>query len=324
MATAVVGGALVRQGNHFIVSVTPAQLGELLQTGITGEVVWPDVDVDQLYLVGVARPSIVPEAVEWDIVGPSLTLDGNRRIVQMSRAMAASIAAGFRLGAVPLSRRTVPIRYLPPVVAVPRGDVFPHDSLAVLVNQDSIYSYTKSLEDFYTRYVFTDSIDRARDWLVEKFEQFGYTDVAIQPFWHSSWAGTGYGYNVKVVKPGVVEPDQVVLIGAHYDSYTGYQPWICAPGADDDGSGVALMMEIARLLADQPLRKTVIFMAFSAEEQWMYGSGYAAEQFYAEGTDLEVMYNYDMVGYTDDEVPELFLYSVPYDVYRDVTAAAAV
>jgi hypothetical protein len=322
-ASDIVGRALARQGNTYVVVVDQAKLRALGEAGIPGQVVMSEVDLEQLYLVGLSHKSMIQGTLDWDMLGPNLVLDGSRLIVQMSRAKAASVAAQYRVAALPLCRENIPIRYSPPVVSTPLADSLPGDTLAHLVSQDSIYVYNKRLEDFRTRYVFTDSIDRARDWLVSRFEGFGYTEVTIQPFWHTSWAGTGYGYNVMVVKPGYAEPDKVVLIGAHYDSYVTSQAWISAPGADDDGSGVALMMEVARILADQPLRKTVIFMAFSAEEQWMYGSGFAADEFFAAGTKLEVMFNYDMVGYTADSYWDIDVHSEIYDSYRALTAAAA-
>jgi hypothetical protein len=323
LTAGVVGQAIMRRGNTFIAPVDEAGQLTLREAGVPFQIVMTDVELSELYYVPAQSRSIVQQSLDWETVGQSVTLGDDRRIVQMSRAMAASLAEGYRLGAVPSCNRNVPVSYVPPAAKQVAPEDFRYDTLAILVNQDSIYAYNKRLEDFHTRYVFTDSVDRARDWLEDKFQSFGYHNVTVQPFWHSSWAGTGYGYNVIAVKEGSVEPDQVVLIGAHYDSYSTDDAFNAAPGADDDASGVALVLELARILNNVPLRKTVMFVAFSAEEQWMYGSGYMADEMHAAGTKLEAMFNYDMVAYTADTYWDLDVHSEYYDIYRAVTHAAA-
>ncbi len=323
IVNAIAGNAVARDKNAFLLVLDEAGRQSISNAGVALQTLMEDVDLSELYYIPDRGRSIVQQSLDWGKVGRSATVGESRLILQMSRAMAASLAEGYRVGAVPLCQRAVPVRYVPLSSGRSQPEDFAHDTLATLVNQDSIYSYNKRLEEFATRYVFTDSVDRARDWIEEKFLSFGYADVTVQPFFHSSWAGTGYGYNVITVKSGNVEPDKVVLIGAHYDSYSTIDPFNFAPGADDDASGVALMLELARILADQPLRKTVMFVAFSAEEQWMYGSGYLANQMHAAGTELEAMFNYDMVAYTADNYWDLEVHSEYQDVYRAVTAAAA-
>ncbi len=83
---------------------------------------------------------------------------------------------------------------------------------------------------------------------------------------------------------------------------------IFAPGADDDASGVSAVLELARVLKDIPLNKTVLFVAFTAEEQWMVGSYFFANTLYNQGTDVEFMLNLDMIGYTADTIPDVALH----------------
>ena len=190
---------------------------------------------------------------------------------------------------------------------------FPTDSLADLICQDSLYSYDTRLEAFYTRHIQSDSIDAARDWIYNKFLEFGYTDVHIQSFLANS---EGWGienepcFNVYCVKQGTVYPDRYIIIGGHYDSYnTDTDPTVYAPGADDNASGTAVVMEMARILKDYQSQNSMMFVAFSAEEQHALGSAYFAEQLYEDSTDVEFMLNLDMIGYTNDTIPDVHLYS---------------
>lgn len=88
-------------------------------------------------------------------------------------------------------------------------------------------------------------------------------------------------------------PDSLVILGAHLDSVGG------APGADDNGSGVAVLLESARILAQEPLRSKLLICAFNLEELNMVGSTHLARRLKAAGTTIEAMISLEMVGYTD-------------------------
>lgn len=93
--------------------------------------------------------------------------------------------------------------------------------------------------------------------------------------------------NVIGIKRGTTKPDEILVVGGHLDSV----PF--APGANDNASGVAAMLEVARLLADVPTARTVHFVAFGAEEVGLLGSDYYARN--RAGTKIG-MINLDMVG----------------------------
>lgn len=88
-------------------------------------------------------------------------------------------------------------------------------------------------------------------------------------------------------------PDSLVILGAHLDSVGG------APGADDNGSGVAVLLESARILAQEPPRSRLLICAFNLEELNMVGSTHFARRLKAAGTTIEAMISLEMVGYTD-------------------------
>jgi len=110
------------------------------------------------------------------------------------------------------------------------------------------------------------------------------------------FADTLWGNNISFRHEGVGAADTLVLLTAHYDSYAGGAPLACAPGADDNATGVAAVLECARALHDERTEKSVEFVLFDAEEEGLKGS-----QYYASRLDTDVFYegvlNLDMIGY---------------------------
>ena len=113
--------------------------------------------------------------------------------------------------------------------------------------------------------------------------------------------------NVIAVLPGTTQPDAFIVTGAHYDSLhikTKAGAWDMeataaaedAPGAADNASGVACVMEIARVLANRPLEKSVVFIAFSGEEQGLVGAGAYAQQAVDQKQRIEAVLNVDTIG----------------------------
>ena len=97
------------------------------------------------------------------------------------------------------------------------------------------------------------------------------------------------------------DPDLgAIVIGAHYDAYGEM------PGADDNASGVAVLLELTRTLPDQAPRRTWIFVAFANEEPPFFttedmGSHHFVRKLIDEGTPVELMIALDLVGYFSDE-----------------------
>ncbi len=311
-----------RFGNRFLVSLSPRQVHDIQQAGITFELLLPNTEPSQWYLVQpLCGYEHSPSALNK--YGGVTSLGNGMYIMSLQEQALATLADSTHYVAVPLTQRQVRWYYQPPTVSNRLRAVsdFPTDSLANLVNMDSVYAWDTRLEAFQTRYVTTDSLVAARDWIMQKFLDWGYTDVSLQPF---SYNGLNL-YNVVCVKLGTVKPDKVIVVGAHYDSYNqSSDPRIFAPGADDNGSGTTTTMEIARVLAGVPLRKTVIFIPFSAEEVGLVGSNHAAITFVQDSTDIEVMYNFDMVGYDPYTAREISIgHGGIVQAYAEVTGDAA-
>ena len=322
LAGATVGEAFARVGNEYLVAADSSQQYRLARNGIEFEPVLGGVDASSVYCIYRMDHPGAPTLVDPGRLGTVQNLGGGLEVADLSRAAAASLSESGTQ-AIPLADRTIPITYRgPSIVALAEAEDFPVDYLADLVDQDSIYAYDQHLQDFVTRYTYTESCLDARDWIKEKFLSWGYTVVDTQRFYYNSH----YHYNVYAIKPGTVHEDQYILVGGHYDSYNTNAPgpYEYAPGADDNGSGTTLTLELARVLADVPLRKSVIFMAFGAEEVGLVGSAEAADRYSNYGTQLEVMMNYDMVGFTDDALWDVDLSCGDVTAYRELSAQTAV
>jgi hypothetical protein len=164
------------------------------------------------------------------------------------------------------------------------------DSIANLIEQDSVESYLYRLEAFFRRVAGTDSNYAARDWIKSKFLDFGYADVYLDPFVEQIGPDMENCYNVVAVKEGTLYPDLQIIVGAHFDGVIG------SPAADDNGTGVAGVLEMARVLADMETNLTFIFISFDAEEWGLFGSYHYAEQAAMRGDDILLMFNMDMIG----------------------------
>jgi hypothetical protein len=112
-------------------------------------------------------------------------------------------------------------------------------------------------------------------------------------------------FNVAGLIPGT-DPrlrDETILVTSHYD-HLGTQGGVLYPGANDNGSGTVAMVEVARLLADVPLARSVLFVSFGSEEQLMLGSyHYVANPLRPLGTTRAVL-NLDMIGRNEEHTAE--------------------
>lgn len=137
-----------------------------------------------------------------------------------------------------------------------------------------------------------------------RLQGFGYNTARLDSFFiERTWRDNDYAlwqYNVVAVLPGKEYDEVVSILGAHYDDITSTgDPFIIAPGAHDNASGVAAMLEIARVMKKEDYRpsSTIEFVAFGAEELGLYGSVDFASRLSASGTMVRMMLNNDMIAY---------------------------
>ena len=114
------------------------------------------------------------------------------------------------------------------------------------------------------------------------------------------WAGTRTA-NVVATKPGTLLADEAVIISGHYDSVTLDDPMTLAPGADDDASGTAAVLEAARVMAGKHYQRTVRFICFGGEEQGTQGSAVYAANAANAGDLITGVLDFDMIGYVDQK-----------------------
>lgn len=181
-------------------------------------------------------------------------------------------------------------------------DEFVRD-MAAAVRADSLESYVRWLEGMGTRFALADNHREVARQIKTRFIAFGYPDTKLDSFLLTkTYRGTVYTtwqFNVVATLHGN-SSDSVSVIGAHYDNIvsTG-DPFTVVPGANDNASGVAAALEIARLIKKfrfKP-RYTIHFVAFAAEELGLYGSSDYAGKAAARGDNMMMMINHDMIAY---------------------------
>jgi hypothetical protein len=141
------------------------------------------------------------------------------------------------------------------------------------------------------------AIDRAVEYAQQYFEKLGLK-IGRVPF--SLFCRAGLSHNLEAILPGT-ESQQSVLITAHLDSTTfGISSGGKAPGADDNASGSAAVLEAARILSQYKFKHTIRFVLFTGEEQGLIGSRAYAGKLASEGVPILGVFNMDMIGYDSD------------------------
>ena len=138
----------------------------------------------------------------------------------------------------------------------------------------------------------TTSLQNTLDWLKNKYLEFGYTANQIQEDSYTYTGSTSPCKNLIVTKVGTVYPNSYVVICGHYDSIGG-------TGTNDNGSGVACILETARLLQNIPTEYSIKFVNFSGEEDGLYGSKHFVSAIVngsAPKMDIRLVLNLDEVG----------------------------
>jgi hypothetical protein len=167
------------------------------------------------------------------------------------------------------------------------------------VSKDSLRQTLTHLTTYPTRNTNTPELEKAAEWVASEFKKIPGLRVELMRY--DVKKGRRVVADKSVVQvvatlPG--ESDKKVIVGGHLDTInlTGDPLTAIAPGINDDGSGVALTLECARILSQKRWRNTLVFVAFSGEEQGLFGSGALAERAQKESWKIEAMLNNDTVG----------------------------
>jgi hypothetical protein len=178
-----------------------------------------------------------------------------------------------------------------------------------------IEAIVRRLVSFGTRHTLSSQDDpgrgigAARDWILAELQRHAAASGGrmtvelqsfIQPVSPRIPAPTRIT-NVIATLRGSVTPERIYVVTGHYDSrVTDVMDAVKdAPGADDDASGVAVIMELARVLATRAPESTLVFAAVAGEEQGLYGSDHMAQRYRDAGADIQAMFSNDIVGTGD-------------------------
>ncbi len=172
-------------------------------------------------------------------------------------------------------------------------------SLMDSVSVDSIKASIAHLSSYHNRRYDSRYIWEVQDWLVSRYKQMCFDTVALHDFPIPD-TDIETADNILAIKWGTKTPEEYVICGAHYDSWNsdGADPdTIRSPGADDNASGVAGILETARLLSNYTFDRTLIFANWCAEEIGLIGSAAYAADCAEARMDIVGYFNLDMIGY---------------------------
>jgi len=179
---------------------------------------------------------------------------------------------------------------------------------------DRVFGYEKALFDFDSKNITKPGNARAAEFILNTYRSFGY-DPQYQWFEPRNAFG-GKTANVVATLKGTVNPELIYVISSHYDSVD------AGPGADDDSSGTAALLEAARMLAGHPLPATVIFASMTGEEGGLLGSREFVRRAVEDKLRIVGALNNDMIGWMNDErMDNTIRYSNPG--IRDIQHGAA-
>ncbi len=161
--------------------------------------------------------------------------------------------------------------------------------------------HTLSVQDDPAR-----GIGAARDWIAAELRSYaaesgGRMTVELQSYIQEPASRIPVATritNVVATLRGSATPERVYVVSGHYDSRVTdiMDATSDAPGADDDASGVAVALELARVMSKRRPAATIVFAAVAGEEQGLYGAAYMAQQYKSAGTDVQAMFTNDIVG----------------------------
>lgn len=140
-----------------------------------------------------------------------------------------------------------------------------------------------------------EALNEAAKYITEQFCSFGY-NVEFQSY---NILGKTCK-NILVTKLGAEKPNEIIIVGAHYDSYSN-------PGADDNASGIASLIELARFMSNKKTKCTIRFVAFVNEKPPFYKTENMGSMVYTrkaenKGEDIKASLIMDMIGYYSDKI----------------------
>ena len=170
------------------------------------------------------------------------------------------------------------------------------------VSADNLKAFIEHLSSYWNRRYDSRYIWDVQDWLVARYYDMGIDTVVLHDF-PIPESDIETADNVIAIQWGTKTPNEFVICGAHYDSWNadGDDPdTIRSPGADDNASGVAGILETARILSHYTFDRSIIYANWCAEEIGLIGSAAYAHDMAEQRMDIVGYFNLDMTGYLEE------------------------
>ena len=175
------------------------------------------------------------------------------------------------------------------------------------ISADSLQSFVTWMQGMGTRFALSDGHRNVALGIKNRFIRMGYSDTKIDSFLviktYNSVNYEQWQYNVIATLEGSLSSDSVSILGGHYDNILGAgDPFTIVPGANDNASGVAAALEVARVMKKNNYipENTIRFIAFGSEELGLIGSNTYASDAAANNVKIKFMLNNDMIAYEPD------------------------
>lgn len=216
------------------------------------------------------------------------------------------------------------------------------------VSKDSLRANIEKLVSFGTRHSMSSTTDKdkgigaARSWVLSKFRNYaknadGRMEVFLQnedlqPDGKRINKVTNLGNAIALLKGTDPTDKRIIIISGHLDSRVSdvLNSTDYAPGANDDGSGVAAVIESARVLSKSKFPLSILFVAVSGEEQGLLGAKMLSDKAKAEKWEVEAVLNNDMIGNNsfdapkNDGTPKLRVFSEGLSAFETEKSAARI
>lgn len=186
-------------------------------------------------------------------------------------------------------------------------------SVAESISEENIARTIKSLQDFVTRNTLSEQnsdkfgIGGARRWIFNEFSKIKGLKVSYDSYFLPKQGRRIVKdtelHNIVAIKEGKSKVERIIIVNAHYDTISvskdrkfHYEDWNTpAPGANDDASGIAALIEIARVISGFDTEATIHFIAFAGEEQGLVGSTLYASKMKSLSKNVEAVLTMDMI-----------------------------
>jgi hypothetical protein len=200
------------------------------------------------------------------------------------------------------------------------------------ISADTLESLVGWMQSMGTRFALSENHRNVAMKIKNRFKNIGYPDARIDSFMiNYSYKGIIYRqwqYNIIAALKGNSNPDSVCIVGGHYDDSMGSgDPFSIVPGANDNASGVAAVIELARVMKKFKYspRNTIEFIAFGAEELGLYGSNAYVVNAVSNSKKLKMMLNNDMIAYQPGTIKTDWLVNImDYDNSHNLRTEAEI